>query len=175
MDTNRIECLVTLTLWMWAAFPMSCQVMRCASKPGLYILIAASSASLVTPTPLATRTISSPSSSVQIGGIDTPILVALIGLASAALVACIGFGVAFYQGRRNARLEKEKQEKQNQHEQEMHEAQFRHEQDMMRLQSEIDEQRKVWEREQQRKEMNAEATLAAMKRAQTIAERAQAY
>src|SRR5260221_403181 len=98
------------------------------------------------------------------GGIDPTVLAPLIGLAGAVVGALIAGAFALYQFRRNAQLERQKQEDQ-----------FRHDQEMVRLQKELELQYKVKEQEQQQEATEAEALRLKMLLDQTNSERARTY
>ncbi|MBV9688811.1 MAG: hypothetical protein JO202_03765 [Ktedonobacteraceae bacterium] len=123
--------------------------------PLLLIVIAAILLSpAATPTPASTPS----------GGLDPTVIAAMITSAVAILAALIAGGFVVYQQRKNAEQAREN-------------AQLQHKQaqEIAHLQQELQEQAQTKERERQRKEMNAGAALAAMQRATTLAERAQAY
>jgi flagellar biosynthesis GTPase FlhF len=115
---------------------------------------------IVIATPASSPTISSNGS----GGLDPIIVAAIIGLGGVVLGALIAGGVVLYQTQRMAQLQREQLRIQHQQAQEI-----------ARLQQELQEQAALKERERQRKEMNAEAALAAMERATTLAEQTKAY
>ena len=87
-----------------------------------------------------------------------------IPYATAILVAFIALCGVVYQSRRTTKIEKEKIL-----------AQVELERERIRFQDEINAVRAAQERQRQRKEMDAEAVLAAINRAMNIAERDQAY
>ena len=96
--------------------------------------------------------------------IDPTVLAALITATVALLAAFISAGVAFYQIRRNAQLEKEKLA-----------AQLEVERERIRYQDQINATRADQERQRQRREMSDEEARAAVERAQTMTERVAAY
>jgi predicted NACHT family NTPase len=96
--------------------------------------------------------------------IDPTVLAALITAIVALLAAFISAGVALYQLRRNARLEKEKLT-----------AQLEIERERIRYQDQINAARADQERQRQRREMSDEEARAAVERAQTMTERVTAY
>ena len=123
--------------------------------------------------PISTSTVSpSPTSKILIStnleqlaqGLNPTILAALIGVVGVIVGALLTGAFVVYQTRRTARIEQKKQ-----HEQ------FRHEQDMLRLQKDLETQYKHNEREEQRQETEAEAVEDAMRRAKTLVERIIAY
>lgn len=101
-------------------------------------------------------------------GLDPAVLAALVGLAGVVVGALLAGAFATYQLRyqirRNTQLELQRQADQ-----------FKHEQEMLRLQKELEERSKLKEREQQRQETAAEIAHAAMQHALTIDERVKAY
>jgi hypothetical protein len=115
---------------------------------------------IASPTPSSTATAkASPPTSI-----DPAIIAALIGLGGVIVGAVIAGAFALYQMRRTSQVEQKRQEEQ-----------YRHDQEMARLQKELELQYKAKEQKQQRQEEEAEATQTAMLRAKTLEERVQAY
>ncbi len=115
---------------------------------------------IISPTATSASTGQSPPSS----SIDPAIIAAIIGLAGVIVGAVIAGLFALYQMRRAAQVEQKRQEDQ-----------YRHDQEMARLQKELELQYKTKEQEQQHQEQEAEVAQSAMLRAKTLDERVAAY
>jgi NACHT domain len=124
----------------------------------------ASTASSLTIAVSPTTTSSQTGSAQSAGSINPAVLAALIGLAGVIVVAFISGMFVLYQVRRNTQLEREKQEEQ-----------FRHDEEMARLQKELELQYKAKEQEQQQEATKAEALRLKMLLDQTNSERATTY
>jgi predicted NACHT family NTPase len=113
------------------------------------------------------------------GGLDPAVIAAFIGLGGVIIGALIAGAVALYQTRRTTQAQQEQLRIQHQQaahlQQEQLRIQHQQAQAILKLQQELQEQVQAKEREQQRKEMNAAAALAAMERATTRTEQVKAY
>src|SRR6266566_560796 len=156
----RLSILFSITLWLCVVLPLNALAVNNENAGTLTISMSASVANIA-----ATSSTQTSKTKAQDGNSDTSIPVAWIGFAGlvvAALIAALfgSLGVAIYQSRRNSNLEREK---------------LAFEQERIRFQARIDEERDEKERQRQRKEQDEADTRTKMQRAQTIAERVQAY
>jgi predicted NACHT family NTPase len=124
--------------------------------------------SLALPSATPTASTTNPPSPITL---DPAIWAALIGLVGVLIAS----GLAFYQFRRTAQLEKKRQEEQLHYEEERQKEQFRHEEEMERLRKELEKQSKAEERQEQEEANKAEVVRLKMVLAQTTTERANAY
>jgi GTPase SAR1 family protein len=169
-----LSVLVVAILWIWIALPMNFFRLGSTGKVEAYIPVTSSSFA-ASPAPSSTTTTSSQSSNETSNSSNTPILVALISLASAVIVALIGGMFIVYQVRRNVKLLRELERERTESQTNLERERIRAELERIRFQDRITAVRSAQEQERQRKEMNTEASVVAMRQAQTAAERAQAY
>lgn len=152
----RLIAVVILALtWIWAGLLLALDI---ASTTQAYALPHA----LLSPSPITTSTVSpSPTSNTSTSvnleqpthGPDTTILIALIGAASAIVCAVLAGLFGVYQVRRRAQLEQE----------------------LARLQKELEVQYKAKEQEEQKEAIKAEALRQKMLQAKNNSERAKTY
>src|SRR6266699_221355 len=143
-----LSILVTMMMWIWIIIPAG--FLSIGNVKHVKAFVPALSPSTSSPTPTLRSTLGPQSTPGNNKSIDSTLLVALIGFASAVVVALIGVGVAVYQGRRNTKTEKEKIA-----------VQIELERERIRFQDEINAARTAQERKRQREEMDAEVALAA--------------
>jgi predicted NACHT family NTPase len=116
-----------------------------------------------------------PPSPTQTPTIDPTVLASIIGAAVALIAAVISAAVAIYQTRRNAKLEKEKNDSQIAAQNAQLTAQLEIEREKIRLQHQLDALQADQERQRQRQEMDDEAARIAVEQAKTKQERIHAY
>jgi len=153
--TLLLAAIITILLtWLYFFWGLS-TASAASSSTHIYSL-----SPIISPTPSSTATSQAPPSI----SIDPTIIAALIGLAGVIVGAVIAGAFALYQMRRTSQVEQKRQEEQ-----------YRHDQEMARLQKELELQYKVKEQERQHQEYEAKGAETAMIRAKTLEERVQAY
>src|SRR5437660_2130884 len=166
---RRILVLMT-TLWLFIAVTSVVLPISFPEKPDVY-------ARQISPTPAVSTTAAPATHTPSSNGFDFTPFAPIISLVGVVMAALIGACVTLYlsQRRRTIRLEKEKADIQLRLEKEKADIQLELERERIRFQETMNAERAEKERQRQRKEMNDESVRIAMERAQTMAERIQAY